>query len=101
MDIGPRAEKRVVTSAVGMDVGLTTLATPPEGIEIENPRWTRACEDRIAAANRLLARKKRRSNHRAKARETWHRAHQRAASARENYLHQVSKWLVGGYDLIA
>jgi putative transposase len=99
--IGPAAEKRVVTTAIAMDVGLTALATRSDGSEIENPRWTRAHEDRIAAANRLLARKKRRSNNRAKARETLRRAHQRAANARKNYLHHVSKWLVGGYDLIA
>jgi putative transposase len=101
VDIGPAPEKRMVTAVVGMDVGLTTLATLSDGTEIENPRWMRAHEDRMAAANRLLARKKRHSNNRAKARETLHRAHQRAAHARKNYLHQVSKWLVGGYDLIA
>jgi putative transposase len=84
-----------------MNVGLTTLATLSEATEIENPRWTRAHEDRIAAVNRLPARKKRRSNNRDEARETWHRAHQRAANARKNYLHQVSQWLVGRYDLIA
>jgi putative transposase len=91
----------MVTTVVGIDVGLTTLATLSDGTEIENPRWTRAHEDRIAAANRLLARKKWHSNHRAKAREALHRAHPRAANARKNYLHHVSKWLVGGYDLIA
>jgi putative transposase len=98
VDIGPAPEKRMVTTAVGVDVGLTTLATLSDGTEIENPRWTRAHEDRIAAANRLLARKKRHSNNRAKARETLRRAHQRAANARKNYLHHVSKWLVGGCD---
>jgi transposase len=41
-------------------------------------------------------RKKRRSSNRAKARETLHRAHQWDANARKNYLHPVSKWLVGG-----
>jgi hypothetical protein len=49
----------------------------------------------------IEARKKRRSNNRAKARETLHRAHQRDANARKNYLHHVSKSLVGRYDKIA
>ena len=100
-DIGPAPEKRTVTTAVGMDVGLTTLVTLSDGTEIENPRWTRQHEDRIAATNRLLARKHKRSKNRARAREALHRAHQRAANARRNYLHLVSKWLVGNYDLIA
>jgi transposase len=30
-----------------------------------------------------------------------HRAQQRAANARKNYLDHVSKWLRGGYDRIA
>jgi putative transposase len=100
-DIGPAPEKRTVTSAVGMDVGLTTLVTLSDGTEIENPRWTRQHEDRIARANRVLARKQKRSKNRTRAREALHRAHQRAANARKNYLHHVSKWLVGNYDLIA
>jgi putative transposase len=100
-DIGSASDKRVVNAAVGIDVGLSTLATLSDGTEIENPHWTRQYEDRIAAANRLLTRKQRRSKNRAQAREALRRAHQRAANARKNYLHQVSKWLVGRYDLIA
>lgn len=100
-DIGPAPEKRTVTTAVGIDVGLTTLATLSDGTEIENPRWTKQYEDRIAAANRVLARKQKRSKNRVRARQALSRAHQRAANARRNYLHHVSKWLVGRYDLIA
>jgi putative transposase len=100
-DVGSAPEKRTVTTAVGMDVGLTTLATLSDGTEIENPRWTRQHEDRIARANRRLARKQKRSKNRIRARQALGRAHQRAANARRNYLHHVSKWLVGHYDLIA
>jgi putative transposase len=48
----------------------------------------------------VLARKQKRSNNRTRARQALGRAHQRA-NARRNYLHQVSKWLVANYDLIA
>jgi hypothetical protein len=41
VDIGPAAQKRVVTPAVAIDVGLTTLATLLDATEVENPRWTR------------------------------------------------------------
>jgi putative transposase len=100
-DIGPAPAKRVVERAVGIDVGLTTLATLSDGMEIENPRWTKRCEDKIAKASRNLARKKRGSKNRLKAKEALRRAHQRAANLRSNYLHHVSKWLVANYDLIA
>jgi putative transposase len=81
-DIGSASDKRVVNAAVGIDVGLSTLATLSDGTEIENPHWTRQYEDRIAAANRLLTRKQKRSKNRAQAREALRRAHQRAANAR-------------------
>lgn len=100
-DIGHAPNKRTVTSAIGIDVGLTTLATLSDGTEIANPHWTRQHEEPIARASRLLARKKKRSNNRTRARQALQRAHQRAANARKNYLHHVSKWLVGQYDLIA
>ena len=45
--------------------------------------------------------KQKRSNNRARARLALRRAHQRAANARLNYIHHVSKWLVANYDLIA
>ena len=100
-DIGPAPEKVTVSRPVGIDVGLTTLATLSDGTEVINPRWTKHHEDRIATANRSLASKKRGSKNRIKAREVLRRAHQRAANARLNYIHHVSKWLVENYDLIA
>jgi putative transposase len=100
-DIGEAPGKCAVSSAVGIDVGISALVTLSDGTAIENPRWTRKHEARIAAANRKLALKQKRSNNRIRAREVLRRAHQRAANARSNYLHHASKWLVQNYDLIA
>lgn len=100
-DLGPAPEKCAVLRPVGIDVGLTSLATLSDGTIIENQRWTRKHERRIAEANRVLARKQRRSKNRLMAREVLRRAQQRAADARKNYLHHASKWLVANYDLIA
>lgn len=100
-DIGPAPEKRAVSRAVGIDVGLTTLVTLSDGTAIENPRWTRKHAGRVAAAQRLRSRKQRRSNNRIRAKEIVRRAYQRQRDARANYLHHASKWLVENYDLIA
>lgn len=100
-DIGPAPEKKVVSNAIGIDVGLTTLATLSDGTEIENPRWLKQHQDRIAKANQSLSRKARRSKNRIRARERLRRAYQYAANARTNYLHHISKWLISNYDLIA
>ena len=100
-DIGAAPEKRAVSNAVGIDLGLRAFIATSDGSVIDNPRWTRKHEARIAAANRKLALKQRRSHNRIAAREMLRRAHQRAADARRNFVHHVSKWLVSNYDLIA
>lgn len=100
-DIGHSPEKNSVSRPIGIDLGLTNLATLSDGTCIENPRWTRKHAARIAAASRKLTLKQHRSKNRIRAREVLRRAHQRASDARKNYLHHVSKWLVGNYDLIA
>jgi putative transposase len=69
--------------------------------EIENPRWTGQHEHPIATANRMLARKQKRSKNPERGREAFYRAHHGAANTGKNFLHHVSKWLVGHYDLIA
>lgn len=86
---------------MGVDVGLTKFVTLSDGTSIDNPRWTHKHAARIAAANQRLARKVRGSKNRLRAKETLRRAHQRAADARKNFTHHVSKFLVSTYDLIA
>ena len=100
-DIGPAPEKIAVRNAIGIDLGLTTLAVLSDGTEIANPRWTRREENRLADANRNLALKNRGSRNRTKARERLRRVHQRIAGLRSNYLTGVAKQLVKEYDLIA
>jgi putative transposase len=100
-DVGPAPGKCAVSNPVGIDVGISALATLSDGAIIENPRWTRKHEARIAAANRKLASKQKHSRNRIRAREALRRAHQRAANARLNYIHHASKWLLSNYDLIA
>jgi putative transposase len=100
-DIGPAPQKIAIRNAVGIDLGLTTLVTLSDGSEIPNPRWTRREEVRLAAANQSLARKRRGSKNRAKAREQLRRVHQRIAGLRSSYLHGVTRQLVDTYDLVA
>ena len=100
-DIGPAPERVIVGTAIGIDLGLTTLATLSDGTEILNPRWTKREEGRLAKANQSLARKTRGSNNRAKAREHLRRVHQRIAGLRSSYLTAAAKILVGRCDLIA
>jgi putative transposase len=100
-DVGEAPSKLPVSNAVGIDLGVSCLVALSDGERIENPRWVRQHEARIAAANQCLARKQRGSRGRSRARERLGRVHRRAADARNNFLHHVSKWLVATYGLIA
>jgi putative transposase len=100
-DLGYPPPKVVVENPIGIDVGLTTLATLSDGTEIENPRWFTQEADNLARANRSLERKRRGSKNRAKAKEARRRIYRRIVGRRHDYLHQVSRWLVDNYDLIA
>lgn len=100
-DLGLAPEKVAVSNAVGIDLGLTNFVTLSDGVAIDNPRWARQHEAKIARANQVLSRKQRRSKNRERARLHLARTYQSAVDARRNFLHHVSKWLVSNYDLIA
>jgi len=99
-EIGPAPEKVAVHNAIGIDIGLTSLATLSDGTEIANPRWTEQIKGKLAVANRDLARKKKDSKNRKKSKERLRRVHQRIAGLRSSYLTGVAKQIVSEFDLI-
>lgn len=100
-EIGPPPSKVSVSSAIGIDLGLTSLVTLSDGSEVDNPKWQKNQEIRLSDAQRRLAKKKFGSNNRLRAKERVRRIHQQTRSRRRSYLHQVSRFLVSNYDLIA
>jgi len=100
-DLGPAPERKTISTAIGIDLGVSAFVTLSDGKHIENPRWTDQARAKITAASQHLSRKKRGSKNRLKAKEVLRRAHQKAANARMNYCHHVSRWLIDNYDLIA
>jgi putative transposase len=94
------AEKRIVQSAVGIDVGIKTLAATSDGLLIPNPRSARRSERAMRRAQRALARAKRGSVGRRKARKHVARLHAKVTNTRRTALHQISAMLVRRYDAI-
>lgn len=94
-------EKRIVQSAVGIDVGIKTLAATSDGLLIPNPRAARRAERELRVRQRALARCKRGSNRRRKVRAQITRLHAKIANTRSTSLHQISAMLVQRYDVIA
>ena len=75
---------------VGVDVGLKTFAVLSNRTEIENPKYLRKSEKRLAKLQKDLSRKVKGSNNRAKARLKVARLHEKITNQRMNFLHKES-----------
>ena len=87
--------------AVGVDLGIKTLATLSDGTVIENPRCLAASERRLKRAQKALSRKAMGSNRRAKARAKVARLHARVANCRSDAMHKATTWLASTYSDIS
>ena len=86
--------------AVGIDLGVKTLATLSDGTVIENPRALRKSERRLKRAQKALSRKAMGSNRRAKARAKVARLHAHVANQRLDAMHKATTWLANTYSEI-
>ena len=86
--------------AVGVDLGIKTLATLSDGTVIENPRCLAASERRLKQAQQALSRKTRGSNRRAKARAKVARLHARVANQRLDAMHKATTMIARTYSTV-
>ena len=84
--------------AVGVDLGIKTLATLSDGTIIDNPRCLAASERRLKRAQKALSCKTMGSKRRAKARAKVARIHARVANQRQDATHKATSWLAGTYS---
>ena len=87
--------------AVGVDLGVKTLATLSDGTVIENPRYLRKSERKLKKAQQELSRKTKGSNRRAKAKATVARIHARVANQRLDAMHKLTTRLTRKYSDIS
>ena len=81
-------------TVVGVDAGITSLVTLSSGEKIASPRHERRDRARLALAQRRLARTRKGSANRDKARLKVARVHARIADRRKDFLHQLTTRLV-------
>ena len=86
--------------AVGIDLGLLHFATLSDGSTIENPRYFRKGEKKLAKLQQALARKKRGSHRRKKAVKQVGKAHRKVRNQRADFLQKQSRKLVNTYGLM-
>lgn len=87
--------------AVGIDLGVKTLATLSDGTIIDNPRCLAASERRLKRAQKALSRKAVGSKRRAKARAKVARLHAHVANQRGDAMHKATTWLASTYSDIS
>lgn len=86
---------------VGIDVGISALATLSNGVKIKNPNYYRVAQKKLRILQRSLERKKRGSKNRRKALLRVQRQQEHVANQRKDYLHKLSRQLVNEFDGIA
>ena len=100
-DLGQAPEKRPVASAIGIDLGLTSFVTLSNGDSVDNPRYFKSGQDRLASRQQSLAKKKRGSRSRQRAKILVGRAHEHIHNQRLDFSRKLACCLFSQYDLVA
>lgn len=95
-------EPKIKTSEinVGIDLGVSSLATLSDGIQFKNPKKFRENQSKLKRAQQHLSRKTKGSNRFKKQKLKVAQIHQSIVNQREWYLHNISKYIVDNYNEI-
>jgi putative transposase len=91
----------VVNRMVGIDLGLKDAVVLSTGERVSNPTFLRKAEHKLARFQRRLAKKKKGSRNRAKARYKVVRIHAHIADARRDWAHKLTSRLVNENQVIS
>lgn len=86
--------------AVGIDLGITDLATLSDGTKIQAPKPLKSKLKKLQRLSKSLSRKQKGSANRAKAKIKLSRLHLKIANIRKDFLHKLTTNLIKTYDVI-
>lgn len=96
-DVKPLAQPE---AAVGVDLGVSALATLSTGEVIEGPKAHKAALARLRRANRVMARKRRGSKNAKKQKARLARLHRRVAAIRRDATHKLTTMLAKRFRVV-
>ena len=96
----PEIRAHTGEEVTGIDLGLTTFAMFANGEKIENPRFFRSEEKKLAKVQRRLSKEIKGTPERARRRLIVAKVHDRIANKRKNFIHQESRNLVDRFKVI-
>jgi putative transposase len=91
----------IKATSVGVDLGLTSIATLSNGVKISPPRYIRKYARQLRKAQRVLSRRVKGSQRWQKARKQVAKIQARIADCRKDFLHKLTSRLVRDFGLIA
>ena len=86
--------------SVGIDLGITVLATLSDGTKIQAPKPLKQKLKRLKRLNKQLCRKQKGSKNREKAKTKLSRLHYKISCIRKDFLHKLTTGLVKQFDVI-
>ena len=90
VDVGDHHKDRTADGTVGVDLGVTTLATLSTGEKIEGPKPLKKALGKLRRCSRRHSRKKKGSNNRGKSRLRLARLHRRVRNIRRDAIHRLT-----------
>ena len=100
MEIDESIERKEDLGIIGVDLGIKTLATLSDGVVFENPKFYSKALKRIKKLSRRLAKKKKGSKNREKAKVLLAKNHRKVRLARKTNLHKLTTYLCNSYSTI-
>jgi len=88
------------TGAVGIDLGVKTLATLSDGTVFENPKTYYKYDKQLRRTQKSLSRKKKGSKNRAKAKLKLSKIHYRINCVVEDYIHKMTRHVADNYNTV-
>lgn len=86
--------------SVGIDLGITDLATLSNGEKVQAPKPLKANLKKLRRLNKSLSRKQKGSNNRTKAKAKLSRLHYKISCICKDFLHKLTSGLVSEFDII-
>lgn len=87
-------------AVIGIDLGIKEFAITSDGLKIENPKYLRKSEKRLAKKQRDLSRKVKGSKNRNKARIVVAKIHKKISNQRKDFLQKLSTKIIDENQII-
>ena len=93
-------KKEKTGKSIGLDIGIKTFLSGSDGSTVENPKFFRESQAKLAKAQKNLSRKKKGSVRRKKAKLKVARIHNDVANQRKDFIHKETTKLINEFDFI-